>query len=106
MEDIHNFILSVDWQRYFFFVIDFVGAIVIIYVVVNFFRVLILETKINKLEDEKINKITEIRNQPITLNQVKGQSEKKDRDFEEKIQPLKRKRKFILEKLPFFNFFK
>ena len=70
---------------------------------VNFIRVFFIERKIKKLYSERDAKISEIRKSTGLTSTVEGMSKQEMRNFNEQIEPLERKRRFILDKLPFLR---
>lgn len=70
---------------------------------VNFARIYFLEREINRLYEERDKKVKEIRTAPIATNVIEGKTRMALRNYNEQIEPLERKRKFIIEKLPFLK---
>ena len=70
---------------------------------VNFVRIYFLEMKINKFYAERDNKVKEIRKSTGLTTTIEGQSNMVIRNYNEQIEPLERKRRFIIEKLPFLK---
>lgn len=70
---------------------------------INFVRICFLERKINKFYNERDDKVKEIRKSTGLTTTIEGKSNQVLRDYNDQIEPLERKRKFIIEKLPFLN---
>lgn len=66
-------------------------------------RVMWYERKINQLNDELEEKSEHEKNQPIAMPVINGRIEKLKAMYDPKIARLERKRRFILDKLPFIR---
>ena len=82
----------------FFIVIIYISRWIFL-ILVNFY-----EKEINKLYDDLENKILELKSQPGMLqDHFEGSVKRLKKDCKPKIEKLERKRRFILEKLPFIK---
>lgn len=79
------------------------GAAFLIVYIGSLVRIIIYERRINKLTDELNEKAEFERGQPQSQTTVDGRIDRHRMIYEPKIADLKRKRKFILEKLPFIR---
>jgi len=62
------------------------------------------ERKINKLEEQKQDEINKIRNRSgVGMSFIEATIKRINEEYSPKIEKLKRKRRFILEKLPFIK---
>lgn len=66
-------------------------------------RVMWYERKINQLNDELEEKSEHEKNQPVAMPVINGRIEKLKAVYDPKIARLERKRRFILDKLPFIR---
>jgi len=81
-----------------------VAVFVVIIYITSLVRVMLYEKKINKLNDDLENKILKLESQPGMLQcHFKGSVEKVKKNYISKIKRLERKRRFIIEKLPFIK---
>ena len=79
----------------------------VFYLTVNYLRVLCVQTKIEKIERQKEKEIdnieSEARGKDITTVFMNRQIEAVKENYQPQLYKLNRKRKFILERLPFFK---
>jgi len=81
-----------------------IGGIIVGVYIVSLIRVMFYEREINKLEEQKQNEIDKIRNRPgVGMPFVEGTIKRINEEYSPKIEKLERKRRFILEKLPFIK---
>jgi len=90
-------------QNIFTTISIYVGFFIIIFYIGCLIRVMFYEKKINKLYNDLENKILELKSQPMLMAHFKGNIEKFKKEYKPKIEKLERKRRFILEKLPFIK---
>lgn len=81
-----------------------IGGIIVGVYIVSLILVMFYEREINKLEEQKQNEINKIRNRSgVDMFFVEGTIKKINEEYSPKIEKLERKRRFILEKLPFIK---
>jgi hypothetical protein len=79
-------------------------SLFLIFFIITYIRFFYFEIKLNKILDKQEKEINETRNMVgITLEQADQQEKAIIRKSEIEIQKLTRKRKFALDKLPFFK---
>lgn len=84
------------------FIAVFTGILVLIYFG-SIARVMWYERKINQLNDELEEKIEYEKSQPVAMPVINGRIEQYKIVYEPRISELERKRRFILDKLPFIR---
>lgn len=85
-------------------IVFYFGIFLIIIYIVSLLRVIIYERKINKLNRNKQKEIEDVKNRPgIGMNFLNGTIKRIEEKHLPKIEELERKRRFILEKLPFIK---
>lgn len=84
-------------------IVAIVGVIIVPLYFGSLFRVMWYERKINQLNDELEEKIKYEKSQPVAMSVINGRIEKFKAMYEPKIARLERKRRFILDKLPFIK---
>ena len=75
----------------------------IFYIMSSLLRVMLYEIKIEKIEIKKHGEIEKIKKQPIAMPYIEGQTKVVIAKYESISSQLIRRRKFILERLPFFK---
>lgn len=89
-------------------ILSWTGVVVAVGITIIYFgslvRVYLYEKKIDELEDQKQGEINLTRiNAGISLSFVEGHIKSIETEYDPKIKRLERKRRFILEKLPFIK---
>lgn len=74
-----------------------------IWFIISLFRIKSYERKIHELYRELEVKIEDLKHKNITQNQADGWKKKFNEEYDIKIKELERKRRFILDKLPFIK---
>jgi len=74
-----------------------------VWFIISLFRVWKCEGKINKLYTELETKINKEKERPVVTALIEGAIKKLKEEYKPKIEELERKRKFILDKLPFIK---
>jgi hypothetical protein len=80
-----------------------VGIFIIFIYVASLLRVIYYEYRINKFFKKIDQETTKIKERPISMWFMKGQIEQVEAKYKPEIEKLERKRRFILEKLPFIK---
>lgn len=80
-----------------------VGVIFILVYVIGLVRVFFFEKKLNKLHRGKQKEIDDVRSKPVTMQTIEGQTKRIIENYEPVISELERRRRFLLDKLPFFK---
>jgi len=80
-----------------------VGGIIALIYIISLIRVMLYERKINKLTKELENKISQAKLRRASMVTIEAMINKLKEDCEPEIEKLQRKRRFILEKLPFIK---
>jgi hypothetical protein len=70
---------------------------------INFRRLKSCEKEIEKLTRERNIKIEQLKHKDITQSQADGEKERFNEEYDVQIKELERKRRFILDKLPFIK---
>lgn len=68
-----------------------------------FFRIHVAEKKLLSLYNKRDIEIKNIESEPVQLRVIDGRTRMKELDFQSKISPLERQRKYDLEKIPFLR---
>jgi hypothetical protein len=84
-------------------IIALLGSVLALIYFGGLIRVMWYERKINQLYAEFSKKTEYERNQPVAMPVINGRIEQHKIFFEPKISELERKRRFILDKLPFIR---
>jgi len=98
--------MKIDFNLIWLILSIFWTIIVAIFTVlywINFARVFFLEREINRLYKERDDKVKEIREAPTSTHIIEVKTHMTLRNYNERIEPLERKRRFIMEKLPFLR---
>lgn len=81
-----------------------IGGVITMIYVISLVRVIIYENKINKLEAQEQNAIDKIRIRTgVTISFAEAEIKNINEKYGPKIEKFNRKRRFILDKLPFIN---
>ena len=81
----------------------FVGGLVVLIYIISLIRVMIYERKINKLNKELENKIKSAKLRRASMVTIEAIIKQSKENYRPEIEKLERKRRFILEKLPFIR---
>ena len=80
-----------------------VSGIIIAVYVLSLIKVMCYERKINNLYKELENKIQKEKERAVAMPFIEGAIKNLKEEYEPKIKELERKRRFILQKLPFIK---
>lgn len=84
-------------------IIEFLFLIFFFITIGNFIKVYCLERKINALYKEKEERIKKQKESVTSFYIMNGELARIEGEYKQKIEPIERKRGFILDKLPFFK---
>ncbi len=80
-----------------------VGALIVLWYIVGLIRVIWYERKINEIKDLLEKSRKEIKKEGISVDGINARMAELEREHHPKLEKFERKRKFILEKLPFIR---